>query len=82
MHPYDIFLIVSVACVIGFTGVIYVENDLKLALGFVASAVIGCPLGAWAFWRFVPIQDQFAVIAGAFVGGLVLSGVNVVWWRR
>lgn len=76
MHPYDIFLIISVACVIGFTGVIHVDRSLPLALGYVASAVVGCPLGAWLFWRFVPMQDQFAVIVGAFAGGLALSAVN------
>ena len=47
MHPYDIYLIVSVACVIGFTAVIHVEHDLRLALGHVAAAALGCPLGGW-----------------------------------
>lgn len=73
MHAYDIMLIVSIACVIGFVAVIYVENDLVLALGYVVAAVIGTFSGAYlAFW-FVPIHDQFAVIFGAFGGGLILA---------
>ena len=80
MHPYDVILIISVACVIGFTGVIYVDDDLLLALGYLASAILGCPTGAWVFWRFVPIQDQFAVIFGAFSGGLSLAVLN--YWLR
>ncbi|MFT4960397.1 MAG: hypothetical protein ACI92Z_001480 [Paracoccaceae bacterium] len=55
MHAYDIMLIVSIACVVGFIGVIYVDDDLALA-----------------FW-YVPIHDQFAVVFGAFGGGVLLA---------
>ena len=73
MHAYDIMLIVSIACVVGFIGVIYVENDLPLALGYVVAAVVGTFTGAYlAFW-YVPIHDQFAVIFGAFTGGVTLA---------
>ena len=81
MHPYDIMIIISIACVVGFTGVIYVDKDLKLALLLIAAAAIGCPLGAWVFWRFVPIHDQFAVIFGGFAGGTILS-LYAHWLRR
>ena len=73
MHAYDILLIVSVACVIGFTAVIYVDDDLPLALGYVAAAIVGPPVGGWLFYTFLPVQQQFALILGAFLGGLLLA---------
>lgn len=73
MHPYDIMLIISIACMVGFVGVIYVEDDLILALGYILAAVVGTFSGAYlAFW-FVPIQDQFAIIFGAIGGGVALA---------
>lgn len=82
MHAYDIMLIVSIACVVGFVAVIYVEDDLILALGYVAAAIVGTFSGAYlAFW-FVPIHDQFAIIFGAFFGGVLLAILTKIARRK
>ncbi|MFT7595448.1 MAG: hypothetical protein ACI8R4_002776 [Paracoccaceae bacterium] len=65
-------LIVSIACVIGFTAIIYVDNDLTLALGYLGASVVGTVLGGFAGLYLIPVQDQFAIIFGAFGGGVVL----------
>lgn len=80
MHPYDIMLIVSIACMIGFTTVIYVENDLILAFGYLGASAAGNGLGGYLGVHLLPIQDQFAIIFGAFGGGVLLC--FAVWLAR
>lgn len=76
MNSADLIVVISIACVVGITPVIYVKSDLVLALSYLASAAVGCPIGAYAFMLLVPLQLQITIILGAFVGGISLLVIS------
>jgi hypothetical protein len=82
MHPYDVMIIVSVTCMVGFIAIIYVDDDLPLALGYIGSSIVGCALGGYLGFWYLPIQPQFGLIAGAFWGGITLILCAKVIRRR
>ena len=72
MHPYDIMLLVSVSCMIGFAAMMASRESLRLYLAYIPASVIGTFAGGWAGFRFLPIHPQFALIFGALAGGVLL----------
>ena len=77
MHPADVMIVLSIACVMGFTPAIYVKKDLLLATGYFFASTIGSFAGGHiAIWYF-PHTDKAGIIFGAIFGALVL----VVGWH-
>jgi membrane protein YqaA with SNARE-associated domain len=72
MYAYDVMVLVSIVCVVGFTAVIYVDDDLPLALGLVAVSIVGTVAGGVLGYWLLPFQKQFAMIFSAFGGGIAL----------
>ena len=73
MYAYDAMVLVSIICVIGFTAVIYVDDDLPLALALVAASVVGTVAGGMLGYALLPFQAQFAMIFSAFGGGIAAT---------
>ena len=80
MHPYDIMIIVSIACCVGITPAIYVKKDLFLAVGYLVASTAGAFSGSYlALWYF-PQTDKFGIIFGGLLSAISL--VAVWHWIR
>ncbi|MDH3743158.1 MAG: hypothetical protein OER56_16330 [Hyphomicrobiales bacterium] len=78
MHPYDILIVISIACCVGFTPAIYVKKDFLLALGYFVASTVGAFSGSYlAFWYF-PQSDK----PGLIFGGLLVAVLLVSLWHR
>ena len=78
MHPFDMIIIVSIACCVGFVPAIYVKKDPVLAAGYFVASTAGAFTGSYlALWYF-PQSDKPGILFGGFAGAVLL----VVIWRR
>ena len=77
MHQFDLIIIISIACCVGFTPAIYVKKDAVLAIGYFVASTAGALSGSYlALWYF-PQADKPGIIIGALLGAILL----VVIWR-
>lgn len=71
MHPVDLFIIIGIACMVGFTPLIYVKHDLLLAIGYIVLSTAGAFAGAYvALWYF-PQSDKPGIIFGGLAGSIL-----------
>jgi len=71
MHPTDIMIVICIACMVGITPVLYVGNDVALAVGYLVGSTIGAFTGAYvAFWYF-PQSDKPGILIGGIAGALL-----------
>lgn len=78
MHPFDIIIVASIACCVGFVPALYVKKDVMLSVGYFIGSPIGAFAGSYmALWYF-PQYDKPGILFGAFSGAIVL----VVIWHR
>ena len=78
MHPYDILIMISIACCVGFTPAIYVKKDFLLALGYFVASTAGAFSGSYlAFWYF-PQSGKPGLIFGGFLVAVLLAAI----WHR
>lgn len=77
MHPYDIMVVISIACCVGFSLAIYEDRDPVLVIGYFAGSTMGAFAGGYlALWGF-PEYGKFGIIFGGLLGAVVL----VTLWR-
>ena len=71
MHPVDVMIVVSIACMFGFTPLLYVKKDIPLAIGYLVASTAGAFTGAYiALWYF-PAWDKLGLISGGAVGAFI-----------
>jgi uncharacterized membrane protein YeaQ/YmgE (transglycosylase-associated protein family) len=72
MHPFDIIIVISIACCVGYFPAIYVKRDLLLAIGYVVGSTAGAFAGSYlALWWF-PQYDKPGILFGGFFGAILL----------
>jgi len=76
MHPFDMLIVVSIACCVGFTPAIYVKNDLLLCAGYFVGSTVGAFSGSYLALWFFPQFDKPGILFGAFSGAVLLV---VIW---
>ncbi len=83
MHPFDIMIVISIACCVGYSPAIYVQNDLVLAVGYFVFCTIGAFAGSFiALWYF-PQFDKPGIIIGGLIGAIALVvGWSFAWRRK
>jgi uncharacterized membrane protein YfcA len=77
MHPFDVIIVISIACCVGFIPAIYVKKDLALAVGYFVGSAIGAFTGSFlALWYF-PQFDKLGLLFGGLFGAVLL----VIGWH-
>ena len=72
MHPTDTMIVISIACMVGITPVLYVNKDVALAVGYLVGSTIGAFTGAYlALWYF-PLSDKAGILIGGLAGALLM----------
>ena len=75
MHSFDIIIVISIACCVGYIPAIYVKKDLLLAIGYVVGSTAGAFAGSYlAFWWF-PQSDKPGILFGGIFGAILLVAV-------
>lgn len=77
MHPFDIIILISVACCVGFTAAIYVRRDYVLSGGYFVGGTIGAFAGGFLMQWLAPGFDKPGLLAGGLGGAILL----VVLWH-
>ena len=77
MHNFDLIIMVSIACCVGFVPAIYVKKDVLLAAGYFFASTIGVFAGSYlALWYF-PQSDKPGLLLGGIFGAVLL----VISWH-
>jgi len=72
MHTFDIIIVMSIACCVGWIPAIYLERDYVLAIGYFICSAIGAFLGAYlALWT-LPEFDKPGLLVGGLSGAVSL----------
>jgi uncharacterized membrane protein YfcA len=80
MHYFDIIIMISIACCVGFTPAIYVKKDVVLAAGYFVASTAGAFSGSYLALSYFPQTDKPGIILGGLLGAILLV---VVWhWVR
>lgn len=80
MHPFDIMIIISIACCVGFTPAIYVTKDLVLSIGYFVASTAGAFGGSYLALWYIPESDKFGIVVGGLVSAISL--VAIWHWIR
>jgi len=81
MHPYDIMVIISIACCVGYSLAIYEERDPILVLGYFVASTAGAFAGSYfVVWAF-PEFHKFGMIGGGLAGAALLAVSWKYVWR-
>lgn len=81
MHPYDIMIVLSISCCVGYVFAIYENKDPILVLGYFVASAAGALAGSYlALWLF-PEWRTIGIIGGAFAVAIVLTVAWRVVWR-
>ena len=75
MHPYDIMIVISIACCVGFTAAIYVRKDYVLSAGYFVGATLGAFSGSTLTFWLLPWLDKPGLLLGGFGGAVLLVGL-------
>lgn len=78
MHPYDMLIIISIACCAGFTPAIYVKKDFMLAAGYFVASTAGAFSGSYLALWYLPQYGK----PGIIFGGMSVAGLLVTLWHR
>lgn len=73
MHPYDIMVVISIACCVGYSFAIYERKDPILVLGYFVASAAGAFAGGYVALWALPELRTIAIIGGAFVVAIVLT---------
>lgn len=75
MHSFDIIIVISIACCVGFVPAVYVKTDAVLAIGYFVGSTAGAFAGSHlALWEF-PQSDKPGILMGGFLGAVLLVGL-------
>jgi|TARA_B100000315_G_scaffold238614_1_gene256571 hypothetical protein len=73
MHLFDIVVLVSIACCVGFAPAIYVKKDLLLSIGYFVGSTIGAFSGGYlALWYF-PQSGKPGILFSGLFGAVLLD---------
>ena len=76
MHPFDIIIVISIACCVGFTAAIYVRRDYILSGGYFICSTAGAFAGSYlAQWQ-APASGKPGLLLGGLGGSILLA---VLW---
>ena len=74
MHPFDIVIILSIACCVGYMPAIYVKRDPVLAGGYFVGSTLGAFAGSYLALWLLPASDKPGILIGGMAGAIVLVG--------
>ena len=77
MHPFDLIILVSIACCAGFIPAIYVKKDVVLAVGYFVASTIGVFTGGYLALWYLPQSDKPGILFGGIFGAVLL----VISWH-
>lgn len=77
MHPFDMIIVISIACFVGFPPAIYVKKDHVLAAGYFIASTIGAFAGSY----LVLYQFSWLGKPGILIGGLAGAIFLVASWH-
>ena len=75
MHPFDIIIVLSIGCCVGYPPAIYVKRDPVLAVGYFVCSTAGAFAGSYLALWLAPGSDKPGLLAGGLFGALVLVGM-------
>ncbi len=78
MHPFDVIIVISIACCVGFIPAIYVKKDPVLATGYFIGSAIGAFAGSYLALSYFPGSDK----PGILFGGILSAVLLVAAWHH
>lgn len=72
MHPFDVIIVISIACCVGFTPAIYVRRDPILAAGYFVASTAGAFAGGFAAIWYAPSYGKPGLLGLGIAGAVVL----------
>ncbi len=82
MHSFNIIIIMSIASSIGWIAAIYVDNNVRLAIGYFVASVIGAFTASYMTLWFMPQYGNTGIILAALTGSVSLVAGWGVWHRK
>lgn len=75
MHPFDVIIVISIACCVGFVPAIYVKSDAVLAIGYFVGSTAGAFAGSHMALWWLPGSGKPGILTGGFLGAILLVGL-------
>ena len=75
MHPFDIIIVISIACCVGYIPAIYVKTDCVLSAGYFVGSAVGAFAGSYLALWYLPAFGKPGLLFGGLSGAIALVGV-------